>query len=253
MKTINAVIVEDEVHSIASLRSDINLYCPEISIIGEAQSVSLAVKTIDEKQPDLIFLDINLGDGTGFDLLEKVTYRDFKVIFVTAYDQYALRAFKISAIDFLLKPISPTDLIHAVHKFSLYGSSQNFMEQLKILQQGMMTLQSHEKKIVLREQDVIHFVRTADIIRCESEGPYTHFFLTNGKKLTISKNLKEYEEMLSDFGFVRVHHSHLVNFDKVIRLEKFDGGSLLMENNDHIPIAQRKKEQIMDMLKWKFK
>lgn len=249
MSSIKTILIEDEVHSINSLRSDIKTYCPDIFIQGESTSVKEAVKMIDSLEPELIFLDINLGDGTGFDILQKVSFKNFKVIFVTAYDQYALKAFQISAIDFLLKPILPADLKNAVAKFNHYNSSQNFAEQLRVLQQGLHSLQSNEKKIVLREQDYIHFVKTGDIIRCESEGPYTHFHLSNGKKLTISKNLKEYEELLGDFGFVRVHHSHLVNFSKVVRLEKTDGGSLVMENNDHIPIAQRKKDQIMEMLK----
>lgn len=249
MITTNAVLVEDEVHSIASLRSDIKTYCPQITILGEADSVKSAISIIDSLKPNLIFLDINLGDGTGFDILDKVSHTDFKVIFVTAYDQYALKAFQISAIDFLLKPIIPADLISAVNKFNIHFNSQHFAAQLKVLQEGMIALQVHEKRIVLREQDAIHFIKTVDIIRCESEGPYTHFYLTTGKRLTISKNLKEYDDMLTDFGFVRVHHSHLVNFNKVVRLEKTDGGSLVMENNDHIPIAQRKKEQIMEMLR----
>lgn len=247
--SINAIIIEDEIHSITSLRSDILKYCTDITIIGEAQNVKSAVKLIDELSPNLIFLDINLGDGTGFDVLEKVSYREFKVIFITAYDQYALKAFQISAVDFLLKPIASADLINAVNKFNSFYNSLNFVNQLKILQAGMTSLQAHDKKIVLREQESIHFVKTSDIIRCESEGPYTHFYLTSGKKLIISKNLKEYDDMLSDFGFVRVHHSHLVNFEKVVRLDKSDGGTLIMENNDQVPISQRKKEQIMEMLR----
>lgn len=243
------LIIEDEIQSRNSLKSDIKQYCPNLDVIGEAENTKQGITLIDQLMPELVFLDINLGDGSGFNVLENVSFKDFKVIFVTAYDQYAFKAFKFSAIDFLLKPIDPTDLIHAVNKFNYFINAQNFSQQLEVLQQSLNTLKSNNKKIVLRESDTIHFVRTEDIIRCESEGPYTHFYLVNGKHHIISKNLKEYEDMLIDYGFVRTHHSHLINFAKIVRLDKIDNGIIILENGDQIPIAQRKREQIMDMLK----
>jgi two-component system LytT family response regulator len=249
MKKIKAIIIEDETQSSISLKADIERYCPEVHVIGDATNVKNGITAINSLMPDLVFLDINLGDGTGFNILENVTYKDFKVIFVTAHDEYALKGFQVSAIDFLLKPIAPADLINAVHKFNHVFKSDQFAQQLSILQQSLNTLKSAEKKIVLRESDTIHFIRTVDIVRCESEGPYTHFHLIDGKHLIISKNLKEYEDMLIDYGFIRTHHSHLINFAKIVRLDKIDGGMLVMENGHQVPIAQRKKEQIMDMLK----
>jgi len=243
------IIIEDEIQSRNSLKADIEQYCPELSIISEAENAKQGIKLIDELMPELVFLDINLGDGSGFDVLEQTTFKDFKVIFITAYDQYAFKAFRFSAIDFLLKPIDPTDLIHAVQKFNYYVKAQNFSLQLSVLQQSLNSLKTTDKKIVLREADSIHFVRTADIVRCESEGPYTHFHLVDGRHLIISKNLKEYEDMLLEYGFVRTHHSHLVNFSKIVRLDKIDSGMLVLDNGDQIPIAQRKREQIMEMLK----
>lgn len=249
MTKVKTIIIEDEIQSRVSLKSDIEKYCPDLHVISEAENMKQGIKIIDELMPELVFLDINLGDGSGFDILEKVTYKDFKIIFVTAYDQYAFKAFKFSAIDFLLKPIAPSDLISAVNKFNYYLKAENFSLQLNILQQSFNTLKTHDKKIVLREADSIHFVRTVDIVRCESEGPYTHFHLVDGKHLIISKNLKEYEEMLMEYGFIRTHHSHLINFSKVIRIDKVDSGILILENGDKIPIAQRKRDQIMEMLK----
>lgn len=247
--TTKTIIIEDEIQSRNSLKSDIEQYCPELNVISEAENVKQGIKLIDELMPELVFLDINLGDGSGFDVLEQTTFKDFKVIFITAYDQYAFKAFRFSAIDFLLKPIAPTDLIHAVQKFNYYVKAQNFSLQLNVLQQSLNSLKSTDKKIVLREAESIHFVRTVDIVRCESEGPYTHFHLVDGKHLIISKNLKEYEDMLLEYGFVRTHHSHLVNFSKIVRLDKIDSGMLVLDNGDQIPIAQRKREQIMEMLK----
>lgn len=246
---IKTVIVDDELQSRNALRSDIEKYCAELVVAGEAESVKTGVKVIESLKPDLVFLDINLGDGTGFDLLEKLSYRDFKVIFVTAYDQYALKAFQVSAIDFLLKPITTADLRNAVNRFNERFNSSFFAQQVRILQDSLNQIKTQDKKIVLRELETIHFIKVSDLVRCESEGPYTHFYLLDGSHFIISKNLKEYEDLLLDYGFIRTHHSHLVNFSRVVRLEKADGGMLVLENGDEVPIAQRKRDQIMEMLR----
>lgn len=246
---IKVVIVDDEIQSRNALRSDIELHCPDLHIAGEAEGVNTAIKTIENLKPDLVFLDINLGDGTGFDLLERLTFKDFKIIFVTAYDKYALKAFQVSAIDFLLKPITSADLVNAVGRFNERFNSAFFVQQVRVLQESMNQIKTQEKKIVLRELETIHFIKVADLVRCESDGPYTHFHMTDGRHLVISRNLKEYDDMLVDYGFIRTHHSHLVNFSKVVRLQKADGGMLVMENGDEIPIAQRKRDYIMEMLK----
>lgn len=244
---LNTLIIDDEKQARNSLRSDLSKHEDAISILGEADSVESAVKLINEKKPDLVFLDINLGDGSGFNVLEKTSFKDFKTIFVTAYDQYAIKAFKVSALDFLLKPVDLDELAEAVKKAKSLITPNTSEEQIKIFRDTKAS--GSEKKIVLKELDAVHIVKVNDLVMCEASGIYTTFYINSDKQIVVSKNLKEYEEILEPFGFLRVHNSFLVNSSKIEKFEKADGGFIIMEGGQKVPVSQRKRENVINFLK----
>lgn len=245
---MKVLIIDNEMPVRNGLRMQLETHCAEISDIAEATGVSDGLNLIESFQPDIVFLDVEMDDGTGLDLLKQLGEYNFQLIFITAHDKYALHAFKFSAIDFLLKPIDTDDLLNSLTKASFQIKNKNLREQIQILNDSMNTISLEQKKIVLRDKDSIYFVKVSDIIRCHAEGPYTEFFMNDGKKITISKNLKEYEEMLEPYGFIRAHHSHLINIRKIIRFDKVDGCNLIMENNDEVPVSQRKKEHLIQII-----
>ena len=217
--------------------------------LQEASGVASGLNAIETYQPDIVFLDVEMDDGTGLDLLRKLGNYNFQLIFITAHNKYAVDAFKFSAIDFLLKPIDADDLMTSVGKALRQLKNRDLKEQILVLNESMNKISMEHKKIVLKDKDSIYFVKVNDIIRCHAEGPYTEFFITAGQRITISKNLKEYEEMLEPFGFIRAHHSHLINIRKITRFDKTDGCTLIMENNDEVPVSQRKKEHLLEIIR----
>jgi two-component system LytT family response regulator len=205
------------------------------------------LKAIEEFHPDLVLLDIKMGDGTGFDLLKLAEPINFKVIFITAFDQYAIQAFKFSAIDYLLKPVDPEDLKVAVNR-AKQMVQQDLSTQLQVLDENLKSNDATRgKKIILRTSDTIHLLKVSDITYCESDISYTQFYLADGRKILVSRTLREYEDMLKEFGFFRVHKSFLVNLFAISKFEKADGGYLVMENNDRVPVSSRKKDELMEL------
>lgn len=237
---------EDEIRS--SVIELIKAFCPDVDELIEANSVAAGLESISNNNPDVVFLDVELGDGTGMDLLSKLSQIKFHVIFITAHNKYAIDAFRFSAIDFLLKPINPEELMLTIEKIKKHNNLR-LNEQIEILKEVITTTNQAEKKIVLRDNESIFFVKVSDVIRCESDKSYTKFILQNQKPIVVSKGLKEYEELLEKFGFVRTHQSHLINMSKIIRFDKADGGSIVLENNDIVPVSQRKKEFILETFK----
>lgn len=242
------LVVDNETNIRQSIVQLIQNYCPFDFDLYEATGVETGLKAISEIHPDILFLDVELDDGTGMDLLSKLVEINFHVIFITAHNKYAIDAFRFSAIDFLLKPIEPLELIDAFEKVTKQIKNNSLQDQLLIMQQSINKITSKEKKIVLKDSTSIYFVNVHDIIRCESDGQYTEFYVDSMKKIIISKSLKEYEELLEPFGFIRPHHSHIININKILRFDKVDGGSLIMQNNDEIPVSHRKKAQILQIL-----
>jgi two-component system, LytTR family, response regulator len=242
------LVVDNETNIRQSIVQLIQEYCPFDFDLHEANGVETGLKAISEIHPDILFLDVELDDGTGMDLLSKLVEINFHVIFITAHNKYAIDAFRFSAIDFLLKPIEPSELLDAFEKVTKQIKNNSLQDQLLIMQQSLNKITSKEKKIVLKDSTSIYFINVNEIIRCESDGQYTEFYIDNMKKIIISKSLKEYEEMLEPFGFIRPHHSHIININKILRFDKVDGGSLIMQNNDEIPVSHRKKAQILQLL-----
>lgn len=245
MKTI---IVDDERQAISALKADIKFHCRDLEIIGEAFSVKDAISKINTLNPELVFLDIQLIDGTGFDVLDAIDRRRLKVIFTTAHSHFAIKAIKFSALDYLLKPIDAEELVDAVKRASEYTELQHTTEQFDILKQQMDLLQIGEKKIVLKDSKSIYFVKVADIVRCEANGSYTDVYTADASRIIVSKPLKELESMLESFGFIRTHHSHLVNLHLIKRIDKVDGGTVQLNDGTSVPISQRKWEQVIQLL-----
>lgn len=247
--SIRALVIDNETEIRDSILDLVTAFCPDISELSSASNVSSGIEKIRIFKPDLVFLDVELGDGTGMSLLSHFEEIAFDVIFITAHNKYAVDAFRLSAIDFLLKPINPEELVRAVQKVIEKKEQSILFSQLKILNENYKSAISAERKIVLKDLDSIFFVKTKDIIRCESEGAYTTFHLLNKEKIIISKTIKEYDELLAPFGFLRTHQSHLVNSLYIKRFDKNDGGVLVLEDNNAVPVSQRKKDYILEYLK----
>jgi two-component system LytT family response regulator len=236
-------IAEDEGNTLNGIIQIVKNYIPETVVSGHAKTVSDAVLFLSQNSIDLALLDINFPDGKGFDILKNLNTINFKIIFITAFEKYALQAIKFSASDYLLKPINPKELIEAVHKIQKERIiDSDTMVQLKTLLSNMNDKESGIKKIVLKTQERIHVINTSEIIRCESDGSYTTFFLVSEKKIIVSKSLSEYEELLIDYNFLRVHKSHLVNIEYIESFEKSSGGYLVMKDKTQVPVSIRKKE-----------
>lgn len=243
---IKAVIIDDLREARENLKKDLADYCPEIEIIGEADSVVSGSKLLKSTSANLVFLDIQLGDGSGFDILEIIGEVNFNVIFTTASDAYALKAFKFSAIDYLLKPIDPDDLTAAVNK--LKQSKKTAAASLDLLLEHSKQAYKPMKRLALNTLDKIHVVNISDILRCEADVNYTTFHFTDKSKLLVTKTLKEFEEMLQDHQFLRVHQSHLVNTNCIREFVKGDGGYLLMNDGSSVPVSTRKRNSVVEAL-----
>lgn len=246
---IKAVIIDDELATRESLAIMLEKNCSNIHILAFADSISTGIKAIAENKPDLVFLDIQLSDGKGFEILKHFKTIDFKVIFVTAFDKYAVKAFKFSAIDYLLKPVSVNELVDAVDKVESFIESENYKLKLSVLMANMRDKSSKEtKKIVLKTHEAYYLVNVKDIIRAEAHGCTTVIHLADGQVLSVSKLIGEFDEMLSDYDFIRPHRSHLVNADFIKVCEKSRNGALILKDATKIPVSINKKEGIIKVL-----
>lgn len=245
---IKTLIIEDEQKSRDMLAGIIQKNFSELHIIGLAKNVKEGVELINSENPDLVFLDIAMPDGSGFDLLEAVPNHSFEVVFVTASDQHAIRAIKYSACDYLLKPLDIEELRAAVEKVIRKKNAAPNMENLQFLVQHLKRADEHFQKITLPTGNAFEVVNLKDIIRCEADGSYTSFYLTDKRKLLISLGLKHYEELLTDTDFIRVHHHHLVNMNHVVRFVKDEGGYAIMSDGSKIEISRRKKDAFLERL-----
>ncbi|WP_299218278.1 LytTR family DNA-binding domain-containing protein [uncultured Aquimarina sp.] len=243
---LTAIIVEDMPDALQLLKSDLETNHPEIKIIDTARSVVEAAKALRTNEPDILFLDIMLGDGTGFDVLEIFPELKSKIIFVTASDEYAIRAFKFAAIDYVLKPYSNEELAQAVSKAK--QQIQPNKERLDILKDTLSAPEQKPDKISLHTLDKIIIVSLDDIVRCESDSNNTIFYLQDGQKVFVTKTLKYFADMLKNYQFLRVHQSHLINLQCISAFIKADGGYLMLKNGENVPVSVRKKVEVMEIL-----
>lgn len=245
---LKTIIVDDESGCREVLNNLLSKFCPNVEIVSKAASASAAYEAILQHKPDLVFLDIEMPQGNSFDLLERFSEIDFDIIFTTAYDHYAIKAIKFSAIDYLLKPVDPDDLKQAV------GRLLNKKENQQLLQDKFKTLLDNikpgnkPKKVAIADGEGLIFVNIKEIIRCDSDGNYTYIILENGKKMMASRTLGEYEEMFAGENFFRVHRSHLINMDHIKKYIKGEGGYVILSDNSQAEVSRRKKIEFLEKL-----
>lgn len=245
---LRIVIIDDEPNSREVISNSLLAHCENIDIIGTADSVKSGIVLIEKHNPDLVLLDVQMPDGTGFDLLSKIENVNFKVVFITAHQEFAMQAFKFSALDYILKPVDGNELAAAIKKAEESIEHTNLDMNMKIFYNNLKSQSKESKKIILKSLDQIHAVNVKDIIRCESEGNYTQFILNDGRKILVTKIIKEFDEMLQPYNFFRAHQSHLINIDFFVTYKKGDGGTLIMQDKSEIPLATRKKDAFLKLL-----
>lgn len=244
---ITAIIVDDERHSCDALQILLKDYCPEVEVVSICYSGEEALQTIQRLHPQLVFLDIEMPAMNGFQLLEQLAKIDFDLIFTTSYDQYAIRAIKFSALDYLLKPVDREELQKAVQKL-VNKKNNSLSQQLEILLQKVNQPSIPVHRIALPTMQGLEVVPVNSIISCASNNNYTEFFLTGKRKLLVSRTLKETEEMLEGYAFLRVHHSYLVNLNEITRYIKGEGGYLLMSDGSSIDVSRSRKQLLLHKL-----
>lgn len=244
----NAVIVEDESMNSDFLQHLLKECCPDVQVLAIAPNLEAAVAAIDRHLPAIVFLDIELQTATGFEVLQQVRHRNFEVIFTTAYDHYAIQAIKVSAIDYLLKPIGFDELQAAVGKAIARLNIKEQDHKLELLIKNVRRSSGEDFSISLSTAEGVEFVPLSHIIRLEAKGPYTTFYMKNGSHLMVCKNLKEYELLLTDHGFFRLHNSYMVNMKEVKKMVKADGGYAVMNDEAMIAISPKKKEEFLVLM-----
>ncbi len=243
---IKAIIVDDEKNAREVIAEIINECFDEIKIVAQTGDVKSSIEEITEQNPSLLFLDIDLPDGTGFDILRKIDYKNIKVVFITAHQEHAIKAIKFSAFDFILKPVNTGELVKTVRRVLDEKNAENNTLQFETILANFGNSMPELKKIVLKTSDKIHLINVKDIIRCEAENNYTVFHLINRSKIMVSKTIKTYESLLSEYGFLRVHQSHLVNLNYIQHFDKPEGGILVMSDNSSVPVSHQKKNILLE-------
>ena len=246
---ITAIIVDDEMKSVSTLQKKLVDFCPEVTVIGTAENAQKAKELINEVKPQLVFLDVEMPYGSGFDLLKLFSVIDFEVIFITAFDQYALNAFRFSALDYLLKPVNISQLKEAVNKAQLRIEQKSSVENYKLLLQNLNEKDIGEQKIILTDYRGQHFFKLNDICYCIADGPYTEVHSINAKTFISSKNLKEFEDMLPKELFCRIHHGHIININHIAKILNGKGSIVLMKDGKELEIAVRRKESFLMIIK----
>jgi two-component system, LytTR family, response regulator len=241
LQLITAIVIDDVDIIRSTIISQLKTHAPHIHVVAQASSVATALEQIALHQPTVLFLDIELGDGSGFDVLQKINAHNYKVIFITAYNQYAVRAFRLNAIDYLLKPIDADELIEAVSKLQVELSKTETTLKYNNLYNDYKTIEQKPKNIVLKTANEMHVVLINDIVRCESSNNYTSFYLKSGKRIVVSITLKEYEALFEEYRFFRNHQSHLINLNYFDHLNKETTACIVMKDGTILPISQRKQ------------
>lgn len=246
---IRTVIIDDELRAREAIYAMLQIYCKDdVIVVGQAKNLRTGIETIKEHKPDLVLLDIKMPDGSGFDLLTRYGKIDFQVIFITAFEEYAIRAFKFSALDYILKPIEPDELIRVISKakYLLKSKEANSMDvRFEAFLSNMKNHDSKDKKIVLRTTENIYVISINDVIALSSDRNYTRFYFIDKPNIIVSRTLKEFESIFEGFSFMRVHRSHIINLNYIERYEKLDGGYAVMPGNLKFEVSHRKKDELI--------
>lgn len=245
---ISTVIVDDEQESIDTLKGLVNTFLENVEIVGSATNIKAAYTLIKLHEPKLVFLDIEMGADTGFDLLELFDDTNFHLIFVTAHEKFALRAIRFSALDYIVKPVSPIDLKRAVARFEALGISTSESEKVKQMFTNLLTENKDHHKLTLPTFDGFEFIKISEILYCRADGSYSHFHLKGGQKLTTSKNLKYYSELLTEYTFYRIHSATLINLMCLRKFSKSVGGFVIMEDGSELSVSKSRRSGLLQVL-----
>ncbi len=245
---IKAVVIDDEPAMQQVNKTYLAKHFKEIEVVGCAGSIGNAIDLIKETKPDLVLLDIELKDGTGFQVLEKLRPYNFKLVFITGFNDYAIKAIKFSALDYILKPVDEPEFQIAIQRaIEQINNDTNSQLQSNVLLDSFNKENQH-KKLVLRTNDSMHILNISEIIYCKSDNSYTTFYTSDGEHIMVSKSIKEYDELLCEYGFLRPHQSYLVNLNYVKKIDKTDGGFIILKNKKEIPVSIRQKKSIIKSL-----
>ncbi|MDA3906747.1 MAG: LytTR family DNA-binding domain-containing protein [Bacteroidales bacterium] len=246
---IRTLIIDDEIRARETIQTLLEIYCKDdVQVVGQAKNMRKGIDAIKELKPDLVLLDIKMPDGSGFDLLARYGKIDFKVIFITAFEEYAIRAFKFSAIDYLLKPIDPDELKSAINKIKnlVITDLTNDMDiKFEAFLSNMRNHNEAYKKLVLRTTENIFVIDINEVVALSSDRNYTRFYFLEREPIIVSKTLKDFENILDEFGFMRIHRSHIINLKYIERYEKMDGGFAIMRGNIKFDVSHRRKEDLL--------
>lgn len=246
---MKAIIIDDEELSRITLKTLLRDYCSNVQLIGEAPNAEVGKQLIDALRPDLVFLDIAMPGQNGLDMLRDLGRVDFKTIFVTAHQEYALQAIRLSAIDYLLKPVDEDELIAAVNKIELETSAVEKQMRMNTLIDNLRGSSPSDMKICISDFEGYHIRKVGDILFCEADNTYTKIHMTNGETLIVSKTLSVYDDLLSHSGFLRVHKSYLINIQHLRSYQKGDGGYVVLDNGSKVDVSKRKKDQLLELLR----
>lgn len=247
MEKLKAVLIDDELSSLQNLKQKLTEFCPDVEILASAQKPEEAILLIQQHKPDVIFLDIEMPRMNGFRMLDVIGQYDFEIIFTTAYNHYAVDAIRISAFDYLMKPVAIKDLQQAVERLVLHKEGRT-KEKLEVLRGSLTQSKSQDEKVAIPTSEGLEFIPIASIMHIESSSNYSRIFLIDGKSLLVTKLLKEFEDLLTPYNFYRVHNSHLINLRYIKKYIRGEGGQVVMENGAIVDVARRKKEEFLKLL-----
>jgi two-component system LytT family response regulator len=242
---MRTLIIDDELECRRASRLIAEKYCPEMQIVGEADGVESGITAIHNLNPELVLLDVQMQDGTGFDLISRFSIVSFKIIFITSFDQFALKAFRYSALDYLLKPIEPELFIRAFYK----AREQNLINTVKQQVELHLSTAKMKQRLALPTIEGLEIINIENIIYCESDSNYTNFYLNNKSKFMVSKTMKEYEDLFPEDSFVRIHKSYIVNLHYITKYVRGDGGDIILSNGTTLPVARLRKEKLIEKLR----
>jgi two-component system, LytTR family, response regulator len=245
--SLRAILVDDELNSLENLQNKLQKYCPTVKILAALQNSEEAVSIVSSQKPDVVFLDIEMPKMNGFRFVEALAEYEGEIIFITAYNQFAIEAMRISAFDYLLKPVSIDDLQNAVNRLQEH-TTKHTKERLNILKQSIGEQKSQETKIALPTSEGLEFIVISKIVRIESSANYSRLYLINRQPLLVTKLLKDFEEVLTPYRFFRVHNSHLINLNYISKYIRGEGGHVVMENGDIVDVSRRKKDEFLGLL-----
>jgi len=247
MKKFTAMLVDDEIGSIKSLEWELQMFKEQVEIVHTDQNPEAALEKLKELKPDILFIDIEMPKMNGFQFVEKAGKIDTHVVFCTAYDQFAVKAFKVSALDYLLKPVNEDELARVLKKISTQENQGGFQKKMDLLMENIKSKEGKFRTIVVPSMEGLEFVKVDTILRCESDSNYTKIFFENEKPILISKTLKSIEEMIENMGFFRVHHSHLINLEYVQKYVRGNAGHIIMHDGSSVPVSRSKKAEFLEI------